>query len=177
MRSLVISQIPQSNCCDWGAVIDYMEFLGQRNKHTINYIDRKLVGPRRVIYSNHSWTPNCRTGAMLTLWAQCWITEHLRSDSGSAWVNSSRTAQLSSERKARAQHCNSCISLSEAEPWVVSLALYKVMPTWHKICYWCLHSPIPSAQDYSPQPSEKLLGTQDLLSNSLTLPFVSKVEF
>lgn len=44
MRSLVISQISQSNCCDWGAITDYMELLGERNKHTINYIDRKLVG-------------------------------------------------------------------------------------------------------------------------------------
>lgn len=51
------------------------------------------------------------------------------------------------------------------------------MPTWHKIFYWCLHSLVPSAQDYSPQSSQKLLGTQDLLSNSWTFLLVSKVDF
>lgn len=39
-----------------------------------------------------------------------------------------------------------------------------------------VHSPVPFAQNYSPQSLEKLLETQDLLSNSLTFLSVSEVE-
>jgi len=42
----VISQISQSNCSDWGAIIDYTKSPGQRNEHAINYFDRKLVEPK-----------------------------------------------------------------------------------------------------------------------------------